>query len=119
MDYKEFYAAIGVNYETPLRRFGGSERLLKKYLGKMNDDKTFASLQAAMAGGDREEAFRAAHTLKGVALNLELTPLVGLSSELSEVLRNVETIPPEAAPLYDQLSAAYDTTLEKLRQLEL
>ena len=118
MDYKEFYASIGVSYEVPFRRFGG-ERLLKKYLGKMAADKTFPLLQAAMAEGNREEAFRAAHTLKGVALNLELTPLVELSSRLSDVLRNVEQIPPEAQELYKELAAVYDRLVEKLKQLEL
>lgn len=40
-----------------------------------------------MNEGDYESAFRAAHTLKGVALNLGLGRLAKSSSELTEALR--------------------------------
>lgn len=41
------------------------ERFLRMFAG----DDTFAMLQAAMSAGDARRAFRAAHTLKGLAAN--------------------------------------------------
>ena len=114
MDYKEFYNSIGVNYEVPLRRFGG-ERLLLKYLNRMPTDPTFGKLRDCMKRKDAEGAFRAAHTLKGVALNLELTPLAIPSSELAEMLRDKRTISAEAIKIYRQIESVYNSILEKLK----
>lgn len=50
-------------------------------------DTSYSNLCAALNEGDYESAFRAAHTLKGVALNLGLGRLAKSSSELTEALR--------------------------------
>ena len=117
MDIKEFYASLGVNSEDPLRRFG-SQALLRKYLNRLLSDQTFDTLGAALAQGDCEQAFRAAHTLKGVALNLDLGPVVQFSSQLAEALRHAQSIPPEAGPLYEELSRSYRAILTQLSQLD-
>ena len=44
-----------------------------------------------IAKNDGEEAFRAAHTLKGVCLNLGFDELYEVSAEITEKLRGKET----------------------------
>ena len=47
--------------------FMSRQRLVEKSVRKYLYDQSYAALTAAMAAGDHDAAFRAAHTLKGVA----------------------------------------------------
>ena len=49
---------------------------------------TFDKLKNALETGDLENAFLAAHALKGVLGNLSLTPLYTKVVEITELLRN-------------------------------
>ena len=68
-----------LDYETGLGRFMGKETLFVKFLMKFVDDKSFQSLKEQIENGECEEAFKAAHTLKGVAANL--------AGDITEALR--------------------------------
>ena len=116
MGISEFYASIGVDVNQALRRFA-SECLVHKYLHKLLTDSTFTQLTAAMEAGDGEEAFRAAHTPKGIALNLDLEPLIPVSEELTEALRDISAIPDGAWPPAEQLAAAYTSIVAKVKLL--
>lgn len=87
MNVQDFYEAIGVSYDTVLRRLR-REALIQKYLMMFLQDENFALLADAWEHGDYEQMFRAIHTIKGMALNLELKPLVNAASDLTEQLRN-------------------------------
>ena len=63
-----------------------------------------------------EEAFRAAHTIKGVCQNLGFTVLGDSSSRLTDALRNGWS--EEAGPLVQQVKADYAKTADALRILE-
>ena len=69
MTTKECYEKIGSNYESVLSRFG-NEALVKRFALKFLKDPSYAELKEALEAHDAERAFRAAHTLKGVCLNL-------------------------------------------------
>ncbi|MFQ8901061.1 MAG: Hpt domain-containing protein [Lachnospira eligens] len=71
MTIKECYDAMGADYQNTLNRFP-NEAFIKKFVLKFLDDNSYANLKEAIAAGNVEEAFRAAHTLKGVCLNLGL-----------------------------------------------
>ena len=71
MTVKEFYDSIGVSPDEVIKRFGGSETMLTKFLNKFLADTTFNQLEEAVAAGDNETTFRAAHTLKGLAGNFD------------------------------------------------
>ena len=60
---------MGSDYEGVLGRLG-SEAIVKRFALKFLQDPSFAQLKESLAKNDGEEAFRAAHTLKGVCLNL-------------------------------------------------
>jgi len=86
MNIKEFYESIGSSYEETLTRLG-SEALIKRLLQKFSSDVNMEKLDAAIKEGNVEAAFMAAHTLKGVALNMNFGALADISSELTEMLR--------------------------------
>ena len=68
-DAQEFYAAVGGDYDATLNRIP-KESMVLRFVKKYADDKTYAQLTEAVKAQDWETAFRASHTLKGVAQNL-------------------------------------------------
>ena len=69
----------------------------------------------AMAAHRDEEAFRAAHTLKGFCLTLGLDDLASSAGELTEALRHGRT--PEADGLLRKVTADYERTVRAIAQL--
>ena len=69
MTIKECYEKVGSDYDGVLKRLG-SEALVKRFAVKFLNDPSFQELTDGLAAQDGEKAFRAAHTLKGVCLNL-------------------------------------------------
>lgn len=86
MTLEECYDAIGGNYSDVVNRFG-KEQLVLKYIYKFLDDESYNLLVQSLDNKDFEEAFRMAHTLKGICQNLSLTRLYDSSSLLTEELR--------------------------------
>lgn len=86
MTIKSLYEAVGGDYEDVVKRLISEEFVAQLALGFLDDD-GFSSLEKAMKNRNAEDAFRAAHTLKGVALNLGFKNLGESASELTEVLR--------------------------------
>ena len=86
MTLQECYAALEGDYQEVLGRLY-SEALVQKFVGKFLSDKSFQLLQDTLKAEDYEEAFRAAHTLKGVTQNLSFTRLYQSSHEITEALR--------------------------------
>ena len=114
MELKEVYEKIGGDYDDVVRRLMG-EKLVRKFLLKFLDDKSYADLERTLSEGDYKEAFRAAHTLKGVCLNLGFTELYKVSAELTEVLRGRETAGSDE--LYAQVKDQYTTLTDAIREL--
>ena len=112
MTLQECYAAMGGDFEEVKSRLR-SERLVQKFALKFLADPSYDTLTATMASQDYEEAFRAAHTIKGVCQNLDFTKLYRSSCQLSEALRNGVT--PEAPSLLEQVKADYAQTVAAIR----
>lgn len=116
MTLQDCYAAFGGDYADVLARLR-SERLVQKFVLKYLEDPSFDILCTAMAEKNYEEAFRAAHTIKGVCQNLSFTQLLDSSSRLSDALRHGWT--PEAEPLAEQVKAdhlAVTTAIRAFRE---
>lgn len=115
MTVRECYAALEGDYEEVLGRLY-SEALVCKFIGKFLSDSSFQLLEDSMQSGDREEAFRAAHTLKGVSQNLGFTKLYESSHEITEALRtkNYDL----AAQLLSKVEADYAQTAAAIRQFQ-
>ena len=77
----------GININEALERFMGSEAIVEKFMKKFIGDTSFSQLEAAVEKGDGEEAFKAAHTFKGVCGNLSFDVLYGVLSRQVEFFR--------------------------------
>lgn len=115
MTIKECYDLIGGDYEAVYQRMMKKEALIIKFAKKFIDDGSYKSLKENLEAGNVEEAFRAAHTLKGVAQNLGFEPLYKPSSDLAEILRAGSMEGAES--LMDAISAEYEKTVSALKEL--
>ena len=77
----------GADVEEGLKRCVNNQAFYLNMVEKAAGDSTFEKLLAAMNAGQLEEAFEAAHALKGVYGNLAIKPLYEPVSELTEFLR--------------------------------
>ena len=112
MTLQECYAALGGNYAGVTGRLP-TERMVQKFVLKFLNDESFDLLIQSMEAEDYGEAFRAAHTIKGVAQNLSFTALYQSASALSEALRG--GFSPEAPALAAQVDADYAKTASAIR----
>jgi len=105
-----------LDYETGLNRFMGKEVLFKKFLLKFLDDQSYVRLKENIEKKDCDEAFREAHTLKGVAANLALNELSEAASEITELLRakNLDGAA-EKMPVLDDAHVRVQGMLEQLK----
>ena len=87
-----------------------------KYLKLFQGDMNFYALCSAVKENDFKTAFNAAHTLKGLALNLSLTSLADRTKELTELLRGGD--PGEGlASLLERTTRTYASVLECINTL--
>ena len=115
MTIQECYQQFGGNFDEVKKRLP-SEALIKKFIAKFLDDHSFSDLQTAMDEGNREDAFRAAHTLKGVCGNLNLDKLLSAASQLTEFLRpETAEIPEGADVLFEEVKQDYELTVSAIR----
>lgn len=115
MEVMEVYAILGEDYNEVLERIG-KEAWIAKYLKKFADDSCREGLNKAVEDKDWEEAFKCAHSIKGLALNLGLGTLLKISSELSDVFRNGE---PSSDPteLMEALNNEYERIIAIVSEL--
>ena len=119
MDVKDCYTEFEGNYEDALNRLM-NDALIEKFLKKFLNDDSYNSLSVSIENRDYHEAFKAAHTLKGVSLNLSLSRLVASASETTEYLRDCDNkIIDETVlfRLFDSVSKDYRMTVEVIEKL--
>lgn len=116
MTIQQCYDAFGGNYQEVISRLRADERVAR-FLQKVVDDTSFKLLIESIESGNGEEAFRAAHTLKGVCANLSITKLGESASALTESLRG-GVIKDEAQPLLQQVKQDYELTINCILQLD-
>ena len=115
MDIKECYEAMHGDYEDIFSRLRNNA-LIIKLVKKFESDQSYAELKQGLADKDAEKAFRAAHTLKGVCLNLGFDELFEVSAELTEKLRERKTAGSEE--LFQKVSQKYQKTVTAIQGLE-
>jgi len=106
---------MGGNYQEALGRLI-SPALVEKFIIKFLDDGSYEALCRQMNAGVREDAFKAAHTLKGVCANLSITKLCGSVSELTEELRSGDAeVSDRARELFESVRKDYNMTVSTIR----
>ena len=86
MTIQECYKKMDADYEDVFHRLPRESMIRKFALMFLNDD-SYPKLEQSLKEGNAQEAFRAAHTLKGVCQNLGFTNLYPPVYDLTEVLR--------------------------------
>lgn len=114
MTLEECYAAMGGDYADVIGRLR-SEAFIKKFVLKFADSTDWLQLHAALEENRIEDAFRAAHTMKGVASNLGMTELYSASSQLTELLR--DGVPRDVSAALAAVDASYQKTLAAIQRL--
>lgn len=115
MNIQEFYSAIQEDYQLLTKRLP-SPRLIDKFVRKFPAAISVEALQQAYQSSDKTEAAEIAHTLKGVALNLEFTKLASLADELCVMLRT-DPDNPQAENLLNDTIQMYRQICSTIQQL--
>lgn len=118
MTLRECYESIGADFDKAVARMCNKEAMLLKFAMKFPADPTYPALVSAFESGDIPTAFRMAHTLKGLCLNLGLDKLRESSSELTEALRDNDCPAPNAAELFETVKRDYEATITALSSVE-
>ena len=105
----------GVNLTVGLERFLGNEALFEKFLRKFLLDSSFKEKSQSMEIGDTSEAFKAAHTLKGVAGNLSIDGVYHSVIPVMEALRLGNLT--EAQKLFPILEEKYKSVIHILKTI--
>ena len=115
MTIQECYEMMGGAYAQVAARLP-SARLIERFIVKFLDDDSYSKLCSAMQDGNREEAFRAAHTLKGVCGNLSIAKLYDAASALTELLRpETDAMPEGAQALMEHVEQRYEQAAKVIR----
>ena len=114
MTIQECYKAIGGNYEDVLRRLH-NEALIQKFTLKFLEDQSYLQLKQALKDKNYEDAFRSAHTLKGVCQNLSFDRLYEVSNELTELLRDRTGEKPGIQEAMEKVTEVYELTIEEIK----
>lgn len=115
MTIQECYKQMGADYEDVLKRLY-SEAMIRKFALMFLKDDSYPKLEQALAEQNVKEAFRAAHTLKGVCQNLGFTSLYRPTYDLTEVLRAGTMEGADA--LFADVSRQYRVTMDAISALE-
>jgi HPt (histidine-containing phosphotransfer) domain-containing protein len=115
MTIQECYKAIGGNYEDVLGRLN-NEALIRKFALMFLEDSSYMQLKQAMADKNYEEAFRSAHTLKGVCQNLSFDCLYEVSHNLTELLRDRTGEQPGIPEAMEKVTEIYEITIDEIKK---
>ncbi len=114
MTVEECYNAFGGDYKQAAGRLH-SDAIIKKFMLKFPAQCGYDELCKAIEEEDYKAAFAAAHTLKGVCMNLSFAALEESSSLLTEALRNgfFEEVP----GLYVKVQSDYKRTVDAINKI--
>lgn len=119
MNLKEVYEKTGGDFTDVMSRLMTEERVLK-FVRRFPEDPSFNELRAALDSGNTETAFRAAHTIKGIAQNLGFTALYKASDELTEALRpgSEDDIKADIPALFSRTSEEYEKVVAAIAEIQ-
>ncbi|MCM1195139.1 MAG: Hpt domain-containing protein [Corallococcus sp.] len=114
MTVEKFYETICGDYAGTKARLMTDERIAR-FVNKFPADGSYQLLVDSIASGNVQDAFRAAHTIKGVAQNLGFTLLYKSAEEVTEILRAGSL---DVAAHMPELEKNYKLTIESIGQID-
>lgn len=114
---KAVLEAGGFNVDEAMKRFMNSEQLWIKFLKKFKADASYGDLVSAMEEKDREKAFAAAHTLKGITGNLAMSGLHAIIGEQTEILRDEGGSFETAVAMMPQVTKLYEESIRLINEV--
>ena len=115
MTIQECYKRMDADYEDVLKRLY-SESMIQKFALMFLKDDSYPKLEQALKEQNVKEAFRAAHTLKGVCQNLGFTNLYQPTYDITEVLRAGTLEGTDV--LFEKVTKQYRVTIDAIRALQ-
>ena len=113
MNVKEFYAAIGGDYDRALQMLM-NDAFITKLLKKFAEGSYYDELRKAREDNDVPHTFAITHTLKGVAGNLSLSPIYEKASAICEATRNKK----DGVDVSKEMNDLIETTLSVIKRIE-
>lgn len=113
----ELYDVIGGDYEKMKGNLKTDERIAR-FARMFVEDGTFRELSNALEEKRYEEAFQAAHKLKGVSQNMFFQKMYLIVHDITEGLRNGADIP-KAEMLFEELKEIYQLTIDSIQLLDV
>ena len=90
--------------------------LIIKLVKKFESDQSYAGLKQGLADKDVEKAFRAAHTLKGICLNLGFAQLTEDVVNITEILRSGKLEGTDE--LFSKIQTTYENTVAIIKKMD-
>lgn len=118
MSLESCYSAMEGDYQTVYARLSKNERIIKKFVLKFLEDGSYDLLVRSLEEKNYREAFRAAHTMKGICQNLSFTKLYNSVNELAETLRPEDADVQKAGEQFLDVERDYKQTIDAIRALQ-
>lgn len=121
MNFLEALEALEIDSTVLFRRFSGNEALAERFIRKFKDEETFSDLERAYRsyqdGEDTKMQMELlAHTLKGVAANLEFIKLYKACTTMVDELREKNTTTIDKN--YEEVEKEYKKLITVLQELK-
>lgn len=116
MTVKNVYDEIDGNYDEIMGRMN-SEEFIATLLGMFLQDESYGQLTACMESENYQDAFRAAHNMKGLCANISMSGLGGVAEEITEALRDGKDVE-KAKALMPVLTERYQKTVETIKRFQ-
>lgn len=117
MTVQECYEKMGGDYNDVVSRLRTDDRI-KRFLIKVAEDASFNNLCENLAAHNIAEAFRAAHTLKGVCANLSITMLCRSATAMTEMLRGKTEYSTDFDACLERVKEDYAITVECIKNID-
>ena len=116
MTIAECYRRLGGDYAQVAHRLC-SPGMIVRFITMFLEDDSFGELLCAMRDGRRQDAFRAAYTLRSVCANLGFDRLRDSANRLEHLLSGEDGVMPEGAhALLEAVSQDYTQTVSAIRE---
>lgn len=86
-EIREKLEGVGIDVNDLMDRLMGNMTLISRFFKRFPDDASYERMVAGIEKGDVEEAFRGAHSLKGVCANLSMKRFLTVLNPLVDKLR--------------------------------